>query len=276
MKISKFDGFRVEIDESNYRADIVLSRPPLNVVLFSQRKVMANQFYELDKNKNIRVIVLRADGDNFSSGGNIAGFLEETPEDLSMLAQNVMTPEKIKKPVIAAIQGYCFGVGFEFSLACDFRIVTKDSQLSLPEMKIGMIPGSGGSARLAKMIGISRTKNIIMRGKRLSGEEAYQLGIACELVEKSELENMTQKIVKELISVSPLAQRTIKSVLNATQNATLHTSIDLEGEAYGRLRSSNDFKEGVESFSEKRPPSYKGNWTKCLKTNPLIVLLEII
>ena len=190
MKISKFDGFRVEIDESNLRADIVLSRPPLNVVLFSQRKVMANQFYELDKNKNIRVIVLRADGDNFSSGGNIAGFLEETPEDLSMLAQNVMTPEKIKKPAIAAIQGYCFGVGFEFSLACDFRIVTKDSQLSLPEMKIGMIPGSGGSARLAKMIGISRTKNIIMRGKRLSGEEAYQLGIACELVEKSELENV--------------------------------------------------------------------------------------
>mgnify|MGYP005747540279 FL=1 len=116
MKISKFDGFRVEIDESNHRADIVLSRPPLNVVLFSQRKVMANQFYELDRNKNIRVIVLRADGDNFSSGGNIAGFLEETPEDLSMLAQNVMTPEKIKKPVIAAIQGYCFGVCFEFSL----------------------------------------------------------------------------------------------------------------------------------------------------------------
>ena len=90
MKISKFDGFRVEIDESNHRADIVLSRPPLNVVLFSQRKVMANQFYELDKNKNIRVIVLRADGDNFSSGGNIPGFLEDcllytspSPRDLS-------------------------------------------------------------------------------------------------------------------------------------------------------------------------------------------------
>ena len=74
MKISEFDGFRVEINENAHRADIVLSRPPLNVVFFSQRKIMASQFFELDDNENIRVIVLRADGDNFSSGGNIAGF----------------------------------------------------------------------------------------------------------------------------------------------------------------------------------------------------------
>ena len=259
LKVQKFDGFRLEINKEKKRADLVLSRPPLNVVLFSQRSEMANSLIELDQNDDVRVIVLRSDGDNFSSGGNIAGFMEETPEDLTLLAQNVMTPEKIKKPVIAAIQGYCFGVGFEFALACDFRIVTFDSQLSLPEMKIGMIPGSGGSARLAKMIGISRTKNIIMRGKRLSGEEAFNLGIACEVVKKENLNNTTQNLVDELINVSPLAQRTIKSVLNSTQNSTLHTSIELEGEAYGRLRSSNDFKEGVKSFSEKRKPKYTGS-----------------
>ena len=259
MKISKFDGFRVEIDESNHRADIVLSRPPLNVVLFSQRKVMSNQFYELDKNKNIRVIVLRADGDNFSSGGNIAGFLVETPEDLSMLAQNVMTPEKIKKPVIAAIQGYCFGVGLEFSLACDFRIVTKCAQLSLPEMKIGMIPGSGGSVRLARMIGLSRVKDMIMRGKKISGEEAFNWGLASEVVEKDKLEITISKLVDELCSVSPLAQRAIKTVLNTSQDAPLHVAIELEGETYGRLRSSDDFNEGVKSFVEKRKPVYKGN-----------------
>ncbi len=258
MKVQKFDGFRLEINKEKKRADLVLSRPPLNVVLFSQRLEMAKSLIELDRNDDVRVIVLRSDGDNFSSGGNISGFMEETPEDLTLLAQNVMTPEKLKKPVVAAIQGYCFGVGFEFALACDFRIVTFDSQLSLPEMKIGMIPGSGGSSRLAKMIGISRTKNIIMRGKRLSGEEAFNLGIACEVVKKENLDKTTQSLVDELIDVSPLAQRTIKSVLNSTQNSTLHTSIELEGEAYGRLRSSNDFKEGVESFSEKRKPKYTG------------------
>ena len=91
---------------------------------------MAQSLRDLDKNDEVRIIVLRADGDHFSSGGNIEGFMQETPETLTMLAQNVMTPEKIRKPVIAAIQGYCFGVGFEFSLACDFRIVTQCAELS--------------------------------------------------------------------------------------------------------------------------------------------------
>ena len=259
MEIQKFDGFRVEIDEDKQRADLILSRNPFNVVLYSQRAEMAKSFQELDRNNSVRIIVLRADGDHFSSGGNISGFLDETPENLTLLAQNIMTPERIKKPVIAAIQGYCFGVGFELCLACDFRIVTFDSQLSLPEIKIGMIPGSGGSARLAKMIGISRAKNIIMRGKRLSGKESYDLGIACEVIKKDNLEQSVQNLVDELITISPLAQRTIKSVLNSTQNSTLHASIELEGEAYGRLRSSHDFREGVESFSKKRKPKFTGS-----------------
>ncbi len=256
--VDSYDGFRVERDPETMRADIVLSRPPYNVVYFSQRDQMASVFRELDADDSIRVIVLRADGDHFSSGGDIPGFMRETPEDLSLLARNVMTPEKIRKPTIAAIQGYCFGVGLEFSLACDFRIVTEDAQLSLPEMRIGMIPGSGGSARLARMIGISRVKNMIMRGKRISGPQAFEWGVAAECVPASDLASATANIVSELVAVSPLAQRTIKTVLNATQDAPLHVAIELEGEAYGRLRSSADFKEGVESFAEKRAPRYTG------------------
>jgi 2-oxoglutaroyl-CoA hydrolase len=256
--VQEHDGFRVERHPDQQRGDIVLSRPPYNVVLFPQRETMAAAFRELDADDGVRVIVLRADGEHFSSGGDIPGFMQQTPEELSRLAVHVMTPEKIRKPVIAAIQGYCFGVGLEFSLACDFRIVTETAQLSLPEMKIGMIPGSGGSARLAKMIGIARVKNMIMRGQRISGQQAHDWGVAAELVSADALEEMTARMVKELVAVSPLAQRTIKTVLNATQDAPLHIAIDLEGEAYGRLRSSDDFREGVESFVEKRKPRYTG------------------
>ena len=255
--ISKFDGFRVEINQEKKRGDIILSRPPLNIIQYSQRIQIAQSLRDLDKNEDVRIVVLRADGDHFSSGGNIEGFMQETPETLTMLAQNVMTPEKIRKPVIAAIQGYCFGVGLEFSLACDFRIVTKCAQLSLPEMKIGMIPGSGGSVRLARMIGLSRVKDMIMRGKRISGEEAFNWGLASELVEKDKLEVTISKLVDELCSVSPLAQRAIKTVLNTSQDAPLHVAIELEGETYGRLRSSDDFNEGVKSFVEKRKPNFR-------------------
>ena len=255
---NEFDGFRVEVNNEESRGDIILSRSPLNVIQYSQRIKMAEAMRELDKNENVRVVVLRADGKHFSSGGNIEGFMNETPETLTMLAQNVMTPEKIRKPVIASIQGYCFGVGFEFSLACDFRIVTRCAQLSLPEIKIGMIPGSGGSVRLSRMIGLSRVKDMIMRGKRISGEEAYNYGLASEVVEINDLENATKNLVKELCLVSPLAQRAIKTVLNASQDAPLHVAIELEGETYGRLRSSSDFKEGVKSFVEKRKPVYTG------------------
>ena len=255
---NEFDGFRVEVNNEESRGDIILSRSPLNVIQYSQRIKMAEAMRGLDKNENVRVVVLRADGKHFSSGGNIEGFMNETPETLTMLAQNVMTPEKIRKPVIASIQGYCFGVGFEFSLACDFRIVTRCAQLSLPEMKIGMIPGSGGSVRLSRMIGLSRVKDMIMRGKRISGEEAFNYGLASEVVEINDLEKATKNLVKELCLVSPLAQRAIKTVLNASQDAPLHVAIELEGETYGRLRSSSDFKEGVKSFVEKRKPVYTG------------------
>jgi len=126
-------------------------------------------------------------------------------------------------------------------------------------MKIGMIPGSGGSVRLARMIGLSRVKDMIMRGKRISGEQAFTWGIATEIVNNDQLGNMTEILVSELCSVSALAQRAVKTVLNASQDAPLHVAIELEGETYGRLRSSNDFKEGVQSFVEKRKPNYTGS-----------------
>src|SRR5579864_9525788 len=106
-RLQTLDGFRVEIDLARERADIVLDRPPLNV------------------DARVRVIVLRAAGTHFSSGGNIAGFLEASPEHVSKLAWNIAAPARCAKPVIAANRGYCFGVGFEISLACDFRLVSE-------------------------------------------------------------------------------------------------------------------------------------------------------
>ena len=257
-RLQNLDGFRGEIDAARERADIVLCRPPMNVIEMPQRDQIRKVFEALDEDDRVRVIVLRAEGQNFSSGGYIKGFLEASPEHVSKLAWNMAAPARCSKPVVAANRGYTFGVGFEVSLACDFRIVSETCQYALPEQKLGQIPGSGGSARLQKIVGITRTKDIVMRSKRISGKQAYEWGIATECVADADLEKATDKLVDELRSFSPIAQRTAKKLLNDTEDSTLAIAIELEGHCYSRLRQSDDFREGVEAFHAKRTPKFTG------------------
>jgi 2-oxoglutaroyl-CoA hydrolase len=252
------DGFRAEIDVARERADIVLDRAPLNIITMKQREQLRRAFEAADADPRVRVIVLRAEGKNFSSGGHIAGFLDETPETLSQLAVNIAAPARCAKPVIAATRGYCFGVGFELSLACDFRIVSETCEYALPEQRLGQIPGSGGSARLQKMIGLTRTKNVTMRGKRISAAEALAWGIASECVKDDRLEEATDALAEELRAMAPLAQQALKRLLNESEDLPLSDAIAKEGEAYGQLRATADYREGVLAFVEKRKPRFRG------------------
>ena len=255
---SEFDGFEVHVDTKHERADIVLKRPPLNVISMPQREVMRQVFEALDAHDGVRVIVLRSEGEHFSSGGDIKGFLEASPEHVSKLAWNVAAPVRCEKPVIAVNRGYTFGVGFELSLACDFRIASETTLYALPEQNLGQIPGSGGSARLQKIIGITRTKHMVMRAKRISGAQALEWGIATECVADDQLEAATQSLVDELRRFSPLTQRTAKKLINDNEDAPLSVAIEMEGHCYSRLRSSQDFREGVEAFHAKRKAIFRG------------------
>jgi len=257
-RLATLDGFKVELNAEKQRADIILHRPPLNVIEMAQRDQLRRVFEAFDGDARVRVIVLRAVGEHFSSGGNIKGFMEASPEHVSRLAWNVAAPARCSKPVVAANRGYCFGVGFEISLACDFRIVSENCIYALPEQKLGQIPGSGGSARLQKIIGITRTKDVVMRSKRIPGKQALDWGIATECVPDAQLEASTDALVDELLMFSPLAQRTAKKLLNDTEDSTLSIAIELEGHCYSRLRQSDDFREGVEAFHGKRPANFKG------------------
>ena len=257
-RLASLDGFSVEIDAERERADIVLDRPPLNVVSMPQRDQLRLVFEALDEDASVRIIVLRAVGEHFSSGGDIKGFMQASPEHVAKLAWNVAAPARCTKPVIAANRGYCFGVGFELSLACDFRLVSETSQYALPEQRLGQIPGSGGSARLQKIVGITRTKDIVMRSRRIPAQQAYDWGIATECVPDNKLEAATDALVDELRGFSPLAQRTAKKLLNDTEDATLTVAIELEGHCYSRLRQSDDFREGVDAFHGKRKAVFTG------------------
>jgi 2-oxoglutaroyl-CoA hydrolase len=256
--MTELDGLRVERDGDV--TTITLDVPEkLNRVSMPARDQLANLFEELGRDEGVRAIVLTGAGEKaFTAGGDIAGFLEREPEELSRLAWNVAAPERCPKPVIAKLRGYAFGVGLELALACDFRIASDDVELGLPEVKIGMIPGSGGTQRLARMIGLGRAKDVVMRGRRIDAGEALAIGLVTEVVTPAELDAAVARLVDELRALSPLALALVKRVLNHAYDGPLGLGLEVEGLAYGLLRSSDDFREGVTAFGEKRRPKFQG------------------
>ncbi|MCK6257325.1 enoyl-CoA hydratase/isomerase family protein [Fictibacillus sp. KIGAM418] len=257
---TQYDHIRVEKNRETQTATILFDRPEkMNYISMLARKQFAEIFEELNDDEGVCVIIVKGEGDKcFSAGGSIPQFMETHPEELSRLRVNVAAPERSPKPVIAQLQGYTFGVGFEIAMACDFRIAADDTLLGLPEMNLGMIPGSGGTQRVARAVGLTRAKDMIMRARRIPAEEAYQWGLITKVVAKEELDNEVDQLAAELVRFSPLAQRVCKEVLNAAEEGPLSTGLEIEGRAYGMLRCTEDFKEGVDAFVEKRKPNFTG------------------
>lgn len=258
--MTDYDGFRVEHDRRRAVARITLDVPgKLNRVSMLARDQLRTVFEELDRDDTVRFVVLAGAGGSFTAGGDIAGFLQKSQWEVSRLADNVAAAERCTKPVIAQLQGYVLGVGLELALACDFRLAADDAQLGFPEVTIGMIPGSGGTQRLARLVGLGRAKDIILRGRRVGAAEALALGLLTEVVAVEELEAAVDRLVDELSQHSPLALAMAKRVLNHAYSGPLPLGLELEGLAYGLLQQTHDFRAGVEAFREKRKPEFRGD-----------------
>jgi enoyl-CoA hydratase/carnithine racemase len=234
-------------------------REKMNAMTVAMRNEFPGVFRDLDEDPDIRVVVTRgAGGKAFSSGGDVAEFLSLAPADLEQWGDSLGWPERCRKPVIAAIDGYAMGAGLELALACDIRVATLRSQFALPEIRLGMIPGSGGTQRALRLMGMTRTKLFAMTGQPISAERAEAWGLITLAVPDNGLEEALRKLASELAQRAPLALRTLKMVLNRGSEAPFESALELERKAYAWLRSTHDYEEGVRAFLQKRTPNYTG------------------
>jgi enoyl-CoA hydratase/carnithine racemase len=234
-------------------------QPKMNTMTVAMRNEFPGIFQVLEGDDEVRVVVVRgAGGKAFSAGGDVAEFLTLAPADLELWGDTLTAAERCRKPVIAAIDGYTMGAGLELAVACDFRVATLRSEFAFPEVRLGMIPGSGGTQRAMRLIGMTRAKLFMMTGQRISAERAEAWGLITQAVANDKLDEAVGALAGELAERAPLALRTLKMVLNRGADAPLDTALELERKAYAWLRSTHDYEEGVRSFLDKRPPKYRG------------------
>src|SRR5438067_3151152 len=234
-------------------------QPRMNTMTVAMRNEFPEIFRDLERDDNVRVVVIRgAGGKAFSAGGDVAEFLTLAPADLEQWGDTLTSAERFRKPVVAAIEGYTMGAGLELAVACDFRIATLRSEFAFPEVRLGMIPGSGGTQRALRLIGMTRAKLFMMTGQRIPAERAEAWGLITQAVPNDGLDAAVEALTRELAERAPLALRTLKMVLNRGADAPLETALELERKSYAWLRSTHDYEEGVRSFVDKRPPKFEG------------------
>jgi 2-oxoglutaroyl-CoA hydrolase len=257
--LRELDGLRVEVDPEKKIGHLILDRPPLNIVSYRARSQICAIIEAMDEDDDVGVVVIRGANGVFTSGGDVKSFPSIPKNGMSDLADNIGAPERCSKPVIAALEKYCFGVGFELSLACDFRLATEDCLVALPEITIGQMPGSGGSVRVARIAGLTRAKDMVLLGKRIAAPQAKDWGLVTETArDAAALAALVEDYAARLNAMAPLSLRSLKRVLNAAYDTSLKVALEVEGHAYEKLRSTEDYIEGINAFAERRKPVYRG------------------
>ncbi|MBI1730206.1 enoyl-CoA hydratase/isomerase family protein [Candidatus Acetothermia bacterium] len=255
----EFKAIKLEVDKQGI-AWITLNRPHrLNAINSEMREELPIVFADAAKNDAVRVVVIKGAGDKaFSAGADITEFAGGKPYQFAELGEFFNAPAQFPKPVIAAIDGFALGGGLELALACDFRIASKRSELGQPEIKLGLIPGGGGTQRLVRLIGPSRTKELVMIGDRISAEQAEQWGLINKVVDNNKFDGEVRSFAEKLASGPPIAIRFTKKVVDWGGQAPMEAALFIEREAFGLLFSTEDMIEGTTAFLMKKKPEFKG------------------
>ena len=251
-------------EKSEGIATITLNRPEaLNAFSKEVVEEILRALEDVKSDENVRVVVLTGAGEKaFSAGADIKAMVGMTAlkaRELSLMGESLcLALENLEKPVVAAINGYALGGGLEVAMACDLRIASENARMGQTEVNIGLIPGWGGTQRLTRLVGMTKAKELVFTGKMFDARTAEQLGIVNIVTSADKFKETVRQFALELASKPPVALKVAKALINKGANISLDSALALEREGFGVVASSEDLKEGVSAFTEKRKPVFKG------------------
>ncbi len=240
-------------------ATITFNRPDArNAVNNQVRAEFAAAITEVAEDDEISVMILTGNGKAFASGVDIKEFNKTTPYHAHTLYRLGERVEKLEKPVIAAVNGYCLGGGNEIAMGCDIIVASEKAKFGQPEINIGIIPGGGGTQRLPRLIGVCKAKELIFTGDIISAEEALNLGLINRVVPPDQLMSTAKEIAKKMAVKSSAALKLAKQAINYGMQTSMDCGLKYEYELYSLSLSLEDKAEGVQAFIEKRAPKFIG------------------
>jgi enoyl-CoA hydratase/carnithine racemase len=242
---------------------ITLNRPDkLNALNRGVFDALATALRALEASETAAVGVLCGAGRAFAAGADIQDYVDLSVEDYRAFMNVGREPTdligRLDKPVIAAVQGFALGGGFELVLACDLVVAADNARFGLPEPKLGLVPGGGGTQRLARIVGRTRALEVLLAGRFLTGQEAYEWGLANRVVPKDELLSAAGELAGAIAAMAPQPLATIKRLVREGLETPLPTALTLEQDATARLIETADAREGIAAFVEKRDARFPG------------------
>ena len=258
----KYDNLLTKVE--NGIGWIEINRPDkLNALNSKTINEMHTAFTKFQKDEKVKVVILTGSGEKaFIAGADISELVSFdffTGKDYVENGQKLtIQMENFPKPVIGAINGFALGGGTEMALACHMRIASENAKMGQPEVKLGLIPGFGGTQRLARLVGKGQAMELILSGRVIDAQEALRIGLVNQVVPLAELRTRVTAIAKEMMANGPIAIEYSISAINQGLDVTLKKGLEIESELFGKICSSNDSKEGTSAFLEKRKANFKG------------------
>ena len=241
---------------------VTLNRPKaLNALSDALVDALVAQLHEFDRDDAIGAIVIAGSDRAFAAGADIAAMKDWSFVDVfkgDFISRNWDKVRHVRKPLVAAVAGYALGGGCELAMMCDTILCADSAKFGQPEINLGITPGAGGTQRLTRVAGKFKTMKMVLTGKPVSAREAYDMGIVAEVVPDAEVQDAALKLANTIAGMPPISVSLIKEAVVAGQDASLETGLMLERRAFELLFSTEDSKEGIKAFIEKRKPSYKG------------------